>query len=148
VDSYTERLWPSWWLTAALGLFLPAGFLILLPLNPLIGLGVGAAMWLGSWAVLAIFSPVISIDATGVKAGPAFIGWDNVSSVDEISAEDARAAKGVGLDARAFVVIRQWVKPAIRLHVADPEDPTPYWLVSTTRPGTVAEACRWHLGEA
>jgi hypothetical protein len=146
VDSYTERLWPSWWLTAALGLFLPAGFLIFLPLNPLVGFSVGMGLWLSSWATLAAFAPVISANHAGVKAGPSFIGWDSIAAVDEISQDEARAAKGVGLDARAWVVIRPWVKPAVRIHVNDPEDPAPYWLVSTTKPGTLAAVCRQHLG--
>jgi hypothetical protein len=145
VDSYTERLIPSWWLTLALGLFLPAGFLIFLPLDPLIGFAVGLGLWGGSWAVLALFSPVVSATGDGFRAGKATIEWRHVSHVDVIGKEGAQGAKGVGLDARAWVVLRPWVKPAVRLHVGDPEDPTPYWLVSTTRPEKLATVCRNHL---
>jgi len=146
VDSYTERLLPSWWLTLVLGLFLPAGFIIFLPLDPLVGLGAGAVMWASAWGVLAIFSPTISATPQGFRAGVATVDWDNVSHVDVVSKEDARHAKGLGLDARAWVVIRPWIKPAVRVHIRDEDDPTPYWLVSTTAPEVLAEVCQRHLG--
>ena len=38
------------------------------------------------------------------------------------------------LDARAYLCIRGWIPTGIRVAVADPQDPTPYWLVSTRRP--------------
>ena len=141
MNSYTERLLPSWWLTLALGLFLPAGFLIFLPLDPFVGLVVGALLWGGAWAVLAIFSPVIEAHPEGFRAGAATIGWENVSHVEVIDAAGAREAKGVGLDARAWVVIRPWVKPAVRVHINDDQDPTPYWLVSTTKPEQLKAVC-------
>jgi hypothetical protein len=148
VDSFSERLWPSWWLTLALGLFLPAGFLIFLPLNPLVGFAVGAGLWVGSWAVLAFFAPTVSASADGFRAGSAAIGWEHVSHVDVIRSAEARQATGVGLDARAWVVIRPWVKPAIRLHISDPSDPTPYWLVSSNTPDKLADVCRRYLGQS
>lgn len=145
MDNYTKRLWPSWWLTLALGLFLPAGFIIFLPLDPIVGLVAGLFLWGGSWAVLAIFSPVISATPQGLKAGPAFIGWDNISHLDVITAAESRAAKGVGLDARAWVVVRPWVKPAVRIHLSDVDDPTPYWLVSSTHPEALQAVCQRYL---
>ena len=35
---------------------------------------------------------------------------------------------------RAFLVIRGWVDPVVRVTLDDPNDPTPYWLISTRRP--------------
>lgn len=145
MESFAERLSPSWWLTLALGLFLPGGFLIFLPLDPFVGLAVGMGLWGGSWLTLAVFSPVVSANSDGFRAGKAAIEWRHVSHIDVVGGPAAREAKGVGLDARAWVVIRPWVKPAIRLHVSDPEDPTPYWLVSTTRPEKLAATCRNYL---
>jgi hypothetical protein len=31
-------------------------------------------------------------------------------------------------------VIRGWVDPVVRVTLEDPDDPTPYWLISTRRP--------------
>jgi hypothetical protein len=48
--------------------------------------------------------------------------------------------RGVDLDARAFLKIRPWVKPVVRIELDDDNDPTPYWLVSTRRPKELAAA--------
>jgi len=145
VDSYTERLLPSWWLTLTLGLFLPAGFIIFLPLDPLVGFVAGAIMWAGAWGVLAIFSPTVSATPAGFRAGVARVDWHNVSHVDVIGKNEARRATGLDLDARAWLVIRPWIKPAVRVHIRDDNDPTPYWLVSSKSPKVLADVCRRHL---
>ncbi|MDQ1530339.1 MAG: hypothetical protein QOE37_444, partial [Microbacteriaceae bacterium] len=49
-------------------------------------------------------------------------------------AAEATAARGVGLDARAWTVLRGWVDPVVRVPILDPDDPSPYWLLSTRRP--------------
>jgi hypothetical protein len=45
-----------------------------------------------------------------------------------------RAQTGPMADPRAFVVSRPWLHTAVRLMVADPQDPTPYWVVGTRHP--------------
>ena len=42
--------------------------------------------------------------------------------------------RGPSLDARAWLSIRGWVDPVVKVTLADEKDPTPYWLVSTRRP--------------
>jgi len=145
VDSYSERLLPSWWLTFVLALFLPAGFIIFLPLDPLVGVSAGAVMWIGAWGALAIFSPTVSATPEGFRAGAAHVDWSHVSHIDVVGKDESRRAKGVDLDARAWLVIRPWIKPAVRVHIRDDDDPTPYWLVSSTKPDELAEVCRRHL---
>jgi hypothetical protein len=54
--------------------------------------------------------------------------------------EDARWAKGRDLDARAFLVLRPDIVPALLITLTDADDPAPYWLVSTRRPEQLAEA--------
>jgi hypothetical protein len=41
---------------------------------------------------------------------------------------------------RAHLVIRGWVQPVVRVPIVDPEDPAPYWLVSTRHPKELAAA--------
>lgn len=41
------------------------------------------------------------------------------------------AALGRQLDPAAYVVHRAWVGPMVLVVLDDPDDPTPYWLVST-----------------
>ena len=34
----------------------------------------------------------------------------------------------------AFVAIRPWIGPGVQIILDDPDDPTPYWVVSTRHP--------------
>jgi hypothetical protein len=54
--------------------------------------------------------------------------------------EEARAQRGVSLDARAWLVITPWVDPVLKITVQDPEDPTPYWLISCKKPEKFVQA--------
>ncbi len=46
----------------------------------------------------------------------------------------------MGLDARAWTVVRGWIDPVVRIPLSDPDDPVPYWLVSTRRPEQLVAA--------
>lgn len=140
MELFQERLSPSWWLVLALFLFVPTSLLIFLPLDPVVGTGVGLALWLGSVGLLWWTSPVIRVDETTLSAGQAHIDLRFVARIEPIDASQARQAKGPGLDARAFVVIRPWISPAARIVLDDPRDPVPYWLVSTRQPERLVAA--------
>ena len=47
---------------------------------------------------------------------------------------------GVDADARAFLLLRPYLKRAVQVEIADPADPTPYWLVRTRHPDELAAA--------
>jgi len=49
-------------------------------------------------------------------------------------------ALGVALHPLAFVVQRPWISRGVRIVLDDPEDPTPYWVVSSRRPERLREA--------
>jgi hypothetical protein len=40
----------------------------------------------------------------------------------------------------AFVVQRPWVRGTVRIYLDDPDDPTPYWVVSSRRPQALLAA--------
>ena len=63
--------------------------------------------------------------------------------------ESFRVQTGPMADPRAYVVSRPWLHTAVRLTVADPEDPTPYWVVGTRRPRELLDAMRTeaHAGQ-
>jgi hypothetical protein len=52
----------------------------------------------------------------------------------------ARVERGTGLDARAFLVIRGWIRDVVRVPITDAADPAPYGLVSTRHPNELAAA--------
>ena len=47
---------------------------------------------------------------------------------------------GPEADARAFLLLRPYLKRAVRVEITDPADPAPYWLVSSRRPDELAGA--------
>lgn len=140
MDEYSEKLSPAWWMVAAVGLFVPATTLIFLPLNIWLGLGVGMALWLGSAGVLWLFAPSISIDGHYVRAGRAAIEHTFVEKMEIFRGVEATEQRGTKLDARAWLVIRGWVDPVIKITISDEADPTPYWLVSAKNPDAFVDA--------
>jgi len=46
----------------------------------------------------------------------------------------------VDADARAFLLLRPYLRRAVMVPVQDPADPTPYWLVSTRQPERLVRA--------
>ncbi|MCB1279909.1 MAG: DUF3093 domain-containing protein, partial [Salinibacterium sp.] len=53
---------------------------------------------------------------------------------------EATLERGRNLDARAWLLIRGWVGPVVKVENTDPDDPTPYWLVSSRKPEELASA--------
>jgi hypothetical protein len=47
---------------------------------------------------------------------------------------------GPELDPAAHLVHRAWVGPVVRIEVTDPDDDTPYWIVSTRDPDALVAA--------
>ncbi len=77
--------------------------------------------------------------ADGVfEAGRARIPVHLLVAPEALDAASARRTAGRDADVRAYLLIRPSAPEAIRVRVQDPADPTPYWLVSTRHPTTLA----------
>jgi hypothetical protein len=137
---YRERLSPSWWITLSVALLIPATSLIFLPVNLPLGIAVGISLWAGSMAVLWFSSPTVSVTDSHLSAGSATIDHKFVSGVEVFRKDQATMQRGTKLDARAWLVIRGWVDPVVKVTLNDPKDPTPYWLVSAREPDKLAAA--------
>ena len=141
---YRERLLPGPWTFISTGLVIPASLLVFLPIDTATGVVVAIVLYLGCATALILASPVIEVNDTGLVAGRARLPLENVGPAVGFTKEDATAERGLRLDARAWLVIRGWIDPVIKVEVLDPTDPTPYWLLSTRRPkaviGALAEA--------
>jgi hypothetical protein len=82
----------------------------------------------------------VSVDAETFHAGRARIPVAFVGAVTPLDTEGTRLAAGRDVDARAFLVLRPYLKRSVKVEVTDPADPTPYWLVSTRHPDRLASA--------
>ncbi len=137
---YRERLWPSvgvWTLVPLMGL---TAAVAVLPVST-VGAVVVAALVMAAltlWAVRS--SPVVAVDDGHLVAGRARLPLSVVGEVVAWRGEDARRQRGPLLDARAYLLLRGWVGPVVTVRLEDPDDPTPYWVVSTRTPEQLRDA--------
>ncbi|WP_432495697.1 DUF3093 domain-containing protein [Kineococcus gypseus] len=138
---WRERWWPavttwlSWTPAVAGGAFIALP--VFGPRGALVGALVGAALAVG---VLLSLAGTVEVSGGELRVGRARLPLRVVSGVDVVPAERRRAVLGPELDARAHLAIRSWVPTAVRVHLDDPDDPAPYWVVSTRRPRELADA--------
>ena len=83
----------------------------------------------------------VKVDADGaLHAGKAVLPGEVIARGATIAASQRSAAMGRQLDPAAYVLHRAWVKTMVLVVLDDPDDPTPYWLVSTRHPEKLLEA--------
>lgn len=90
--------------------------------------------------LLVIGSARIAIVGDELYAGPAHIPLHLLGPAEALDRDATRRLMGVEADARAFLLTRPYLKRSVRIPVLDPDDPTPYWLLSTRHPRTLASA--------
>lgn len=137
---FREKLWASPWVFLATALVIPASLLVFWPINPTAGIIVAVVLYAGCCGLLVLASPVLTVTQREFVAGRARLPLEFVGSVSSYRDPEAKAQLGVKLDARAWLLIRGWIGPVVRIEVTDSDDPTPYWLVSTRRPEELAAA--------
>jgi len=106
------------------------------PFATLIAAAAAALLWLGR----------IEIQVTAgdgdvqLWAGEAHLPVTVIARSAEVPRSAKSAALGRQLDPAAYVLHRAWIGPMILLVLDDPDDPTPYWLVSCRHPERVLSA--------
>ena len=111
-----------------------------LPINFTVGVVCAAVLYAACVILLVISSPRIEVTDAVLVAGRARIPLANVGDASGYTGAEATAERGVRLDARAWLVIRGWISPVVKVDVKDDDDPTPYWLVSTRHPRDLVAA--------
>ena len=140
--SYSERLGVPlrWWVQ---GTMLVATFWLAV----VVALPASAA-WLVTAVALALLvfpllsygSPRITVADGTFAAGRARIGAEHLGTVETLDAEETRRVAGVEADARAYLLMRPYLKRSVKVEITDPADPAPYWLVNTRHPEELARA--------
>lgn len=145
---YREKLWPSfgvWMLVPLIGFMCAVA---VAPIAPEVSLitAITVTIALALWAAAA--ATKIEVTDEHLLCGDAKLPISVISGGALIAEPDVRRQMGPDLDARAFVTVRGWVPTMVRLTLEDPEDDTPYWLVSTRRPEELLAALqKVHPGE-
>lgn len=139
---YRERLSPSLWLLVTVALAGPMVSLVFVPVGPAISLISGAAV---SAALISLFiaaTPVVAVEGTVLRAGHAHIDVRHLGDPVALSGDEARAARGPGLSARGWHLIRGGIDGIVLVPNIDPDDPVDSWTISSRTPDRLAAAIR------
>lgn len=140
MTTYHERIWAAKWIPWALLLVIPASLLVLQPVSWLVGAITAPILYLACLTLWVLSAATVEIRDGTLHAGRARISMEFLGEAEAILAEDAFAARGRDLNPRAWLLIRGGVKDVVRVPVSDPDDPTPYWLLSTRSAHALAAA--------
>ena len=144
---YTERQWVPWYWWVAL-----AGLTLLLAgqfaLNRNIWWFIGPLVLFGalfSWFLLWLSRTTLTVERD--PDGTRWLSVDDANLPDTVVARSMvvpgsarQNALGRQLDPAAFLVSRPWVSEHVLIVLDDPDDPTPYWLISAKHPEDVLAA--------
>ena len=147
---YDERLGVPlrWWALATM--FLASvllAFLVALPAGVAYG-AVGLMVVLTGALFLGYGAARITVSDGELRAGTARIPVGFLNDPRALDEQETRRIIGVDANARAFLVLRPYLKRSIQVTVLDPADPTPYWLLSTRHPRQLAAALTEAIAES
>ncbi|MGH3754161.1 MAG: DUF3093 domain-containing protein [Pseudonocardiaceae bacterium] len=139
-SGFDERLTVPWW-------WWPVGMGVATLLAAEVHLGYpGVRAWLPYLLTVPLTAAVlvrmgrhrVRLSGGELWVGPAHIPIHHVGQVQVIHPSAKRRALGPDLDPAAFVLHSAWIGPVLRIELTDPQDPTPYWVVSVRRADELA----------
>jgi hypothetical protein len=80
----------------------------------------------------------IALDVNTLRVGPAEIDRKFLGKATPLDRTEWRLERGYKLNPAAFLALRSWISTGVKIEINDPQDPTPYWLVSTKKPNELA----------
>lgn len=98
-------------------------------------------------AMLAYGSARVVVRERVLQAGPAKIDARFLGGAEALDAEATWQVAGPKADARAFLLLRPYLKRAVKVEITDPADPAPYWLINTRHPESLVAAITALTGE-
>lgn len=137
---YEERLWPSPWIWLIAAGFSAATIVMFAPISMGVAYGVAVVVAIIVSTLLILSTPRIAVTATTLTVGRATIERKYLGATDWFTGDDATHQRGPGLHGLAYLCIRGWISPVVRIEVTDPEDRTPYWLASSRHPERLVAA--------
>jgi len=138
--TYRERLAPSLWLFLAAAVGGPMVSLSFVPVGAGLALVLGLVATALIVALMILASPRVVVRGRTLYAGRARIDARWLGEPTPMTGEEARAARGPGLSARGWHLIRGGIDGIVVVPVTDPADPAPDWTLSTRTPDRLAAA--------
>ena len=140
MTSYKERVLPSFVALLPLVLLLPTAYFTLLPFNELAGLLLGPLFLAAILVSIFFAAPVIEVANDEIAVGDTEVPLKFVSKITIIEAKDGFEERGVRLSPAAYARFQMGVKTMVKIELSDPDDKTPYWLISSKNPQGVVAA--------
>ncbi len=131
---------PSWWCAAA-AFAVAWGWVALVVSDATAAVVTTVAVALVVGVVLGAWgAAVVEAGPHGLRVGRVHLEAAHVGRVRALDAATTREVLGPRADARAWLHVRPYVAAALLVEVDDPDDPTPYWVVSSRDPAALAAA--------
>jgi len=137
---YREKLWPNVWIWLVAAGLAGAGIFVFAPISLATGITAAVVLFAILAVLLILSTPSITVTKGTLRIGRATIERRFVGTAAAFRGKEATAERGTRLNGLAFLCIRGWVDPVVRIEITDPADRTPYWLTSTRRPEQLAAA--------
>jgi hypothetical protein len=138
---FQERLWPSvgQWvfafiMTSSLGIAYGRAY------GADLGIVVGIAATIVVIIGLVVNTPLIQIDELNFRVGRARLPLQYVGKIQKLDADQSRRARSTDANSNAHFQLRGGIKNTVIVEVTDPQDPHPYWQVSTRNPDELIAA--------
>lgn len=140
--AYTERLGVPlrWWVQGTMLVAMLWLAVAVATPAPVAWLVTAVSLTLLVFCLWAFGNARIVVTDGELRAGRAHIAAEHLGTATPLDADQARRAAGVDADARAFLLLRPYLKRAVKVEITDPSDPAPYWLLSTRNPEELAQA--------
>jgi hypothetical protein len=137
---FTEKLWPGAWIWLVAAGLASAGILVFAPISMTAGITAAVVLFAVETALLVLSTPSLTVTARTLQVGRASIERGLTGPAEAFRGKEATAERGTRLNGLAYLCIRGWIDPVVRIEINDPSDPTPYWLTSTRRPEELVAA--------
>jgi hypothetical protein len=86
------------------------------------------------------FALEISVTLDELRVGGAHIERKYIGETTVLTANEMQLTRGRDADPAAFLAIRFWLPAGVKVTLNDKRDPTPYWLISSKKPSSLAKA--------
>ena len=139
---YRERLHVPlrWWVQGVMFIVTVWIAVILWVPAPLAWTITGVIVALFALAMHSYGSITIEVRDGWLYAGKARIQTGFLGECRALTAEEAWQVAGPQADARAYLLLRPYVRRAVKVQIQDPADRTPYWLIASRHPDQLAAA--------
>jgi len=142
LGGFRERLSPSLWVLVSAAVVAPMAALVFAPIDTTVALIAGVVVGVLFVTLLIAGSPVVAVEDGMLRAGRARIPVGLLGEPVALTGEEARTARGPGLDPRSWHVIRGGIDGVVVVPVEDRDDPAPSWVLSSRTPDRLAAAIR------